>query len=42
VDDAGWKARRNVDEIARLGKDGKTAEARKMATDTMAILGIKL
>ena len=42
VDEAGWKARQNVDEIARLCKDGKTAEAQKTATDTMAILGIKL
>ena len=42
VDEAGWKARQNADDIARMCKEGKTAEAQKVATDTMAMLGIKL
>ena len=42
VDEAGWRARQNVDDIYKMCKDGKTAEAQKMAADTMAMLGIKL
>ena len=42
VDEAGWKARQNVDDIARMCNEGKTTEAQKIATDTMAMLGIKL
>ena len=42
VDEAGWKARQNVDDIARMCKEGKTSEAQKIATDTMAMLGIRL
>jgi hypothetical protein len=42
VDEAGWKARQNVDDIYKMCKDGKMAEAQKIATDTMAMLGIKL
>ena len=41
VDEAGWKARQNVDQIYQLCKDGKMAEAQKTASDTMALLGIK-
>ena len=42
VDEAGWKARQNIDDIARMCKEGKTAEAQKVAIDTMAMLGIRL
>jgi anti-sigma factor ChrR (cupin superfamily) len=42
VDEAGWNARQNVDEIYKLCKDGKMAEAQKIATDTMTMLGITL
>ncbi len=42
VDEAGWMARQNVDEIDKLCKGGKMAEAQKIATDTMTMLGIKL
>ncbi len=42
VDEAGWMARQNVDEIDKLCKGGKMAEAQRIATDTMTMLGIKL
>src|SRR5262249_54719825 len=42
VDGAGGKARQNVDDIAGMCNEGKTTEAQKTATDTMAMLGIKL
>ena len=42
VDEAGYNARQTVDEISKLCKEGKMAEAQKTATDTMAMLGIKL
>ena len=41
VDEAGHNARLKVDEIAKMCKEGKTAEAEKIAMDTMANLGIK-
>ncbi|PYO05172.1 MAG: hypothetical protein DMD75_29035 [Candidatus Rokuibacteriota bacterium] len=41
VDEAGHNARMKVDEIAKMCKEGKTAEAEKIAMDTMANLGIK-
>ena len=42
VDEAAWKARQNVDDIYKMCKDGRTADAQRIATDTMAMLGIKL
>jgi hypothetical protein len=42
VDDAAWQARQNVDDIYKMCKDGKMAEAQRIATDTAAMLGIKL
>ncbi len=42
VDETGWKARQSVDDIARMCKEGHVAEAQKLATDTMDMLGIKL
>ena len=41
VDETGHNARMKVDEIAKMCKEGKTAEAEKIAMDTMANLGIK-
>ena len=41
ADDASNNARTKVDEITKLCKDGKTADAEKIARDTMATLGIK-
>ena len=41
VDEAGHNARLKVDEIAKMCKEGKVAEAQKAATETMANLGIK-
>lgn len=41
ADEASNNARTKVDEIAKLCKDGKTADAEKIAKDTMATLGIK-
>jgi hypothetical protein len=41
ADEASHAARMKVDEIAKMCKDGKTAEAEKAAKDTMATLGIK-
>ena len=41
VDEAGHNARQKVDEIAKMCKEGKMAEAQKAATETMANLGIK-
>lgn len=42
VDEAGWRARQNVDQISRQCKEGKMAEAQKTAMDTMTLLGIRL
>jgi hypothetical protein len=42
VDEAGWTARQRVDDIARMCKEGKMAEAQKTASDTMTLLGIKM
>lgn len=41
VDDASWTARQKVEDIARMCKEGKVAEAQKTAMDMMALLGIK-
>jgi hypothetical protein len=41
ADEASNNARVKVDEIAKMCKDGRTAEAEKIAKDTMATLGIK-
>jgi len=41
ADEASNNARTKVDEITKLCKDGKTADAEKIARDTMATLGIK-
>ena len=41
VDEAGHNARMKVDEIAKMCKEGRMAEAQKAATETMANLGIK-
>ena len=41
ADEASNNARTKVDEIAKLCKDGRTADAEKIAKDTMATLGIK-
>jgi hypothetical protein len=41
VDEAGYTAKQKIDDIARMCKEGKMAEAQKTATDTMALLGIK-
>ena len=41
ADEASHAARMKVDEITKMCKDGKTAEAEKVAKDTMATLGIK-
>jgi hypothetical protein len=41
ADEASHAARMKVEEIAKMCKDGKTAEAEKAATETMATLGIK-
>ena len=41
VDEAGWKARQDVDEIYKMCKAGKMAEAQKTATGTMTMLGIQ-
>lgn len=41
ADEASNNARTKVDEISKLCKDGKTADAEKIAKDTMATLGIK-
>ena len=41
ADDASNNARTKVDEITKLCKDGKTADAEKIAKETMATLGIK-
>jgi hypothetical protein len=40
VDEAGWKARQSLEEIAKLCQEGKTVEAQKTATETMTMLGI--
>ena len=42
VDEAAWRARQNADDIYKMCKDGRMAEAQRIATDTMALLGIKL
>jgi hypothetical protein len=41
ADDASNNARVKVDEITKMCKDGKTADAEKVAKETMATLGIK-
>jgi len=41
ADEASNNARTKVDEIAKLCKEGRTADAEKIAKDTMATLGIK-
>jgi hypothetical protein len=41
ADEASNNARAKVDEIAKLCRDGRTADAEKIAKDTMATLGIK-
>jgi hypothetical protein len=41
VDEAGHNARMKVDEIAKMCKEGRMADAQKAATETMANLGIK-
>src|SRR5262249_44292098 len=41
ADEASNNARTKVDEIAKLCKNGKTADAEKIAKETMATLGIK-
>jgi hypothetical protein len=41
ADDASNNARVKVDEITKMCKDGKTADAEKIAKETMATLGIK-
>ena len=41
ADEASNNARAKVDEIAKMCKDGKTADAEKIARTTMATLGIK-
>jgi len=41
ADEASHAARMKVEEITKMCKDGKTAEAEKAAKDTMATLGIK-
>jgi hypothetical protein len=41
ADEASNNARAKVDEIAKMCKDGRTADAEKIAKDTMATLGIK-
>jgi len=41
ADEASHAARMKVDEITKMCKDGKTAEAEKVAKDTMVTLGIK-
>ena len=39
ADEASHAARMKIDQIARMCKDGKTAEAEKAAKETMATLG---
>jgi hypothetical protein len=41
ADDASNNARVKVDEITKMCKEGKTADAEKIAKETMATLGIK-
>jgi len=41
ADEASNNARTKVEEIAKLCKEGRTADAEKIAKDTMATLGIK-
>ena len=41
ADEASNNARTKVEEISKLCKDGRTADAEKIAKDTMATLGIK-
>lgn len=41
VDDAGWQALQNVDQIYKLCRDGRMADAQKTAADTLVMLGIK-
>jgi hypothetical protein len=41
ADEASNNARAKVDQITKLCKDGKTADAEKIAKETMATLGIK-
>lgn len=41
ADEASHAARMKVDQIAKMCKDGRTAEAEKAAKETMATLGIK-
>jgi len=41
ADEASNNARAKVDEITKMCKDGKTADAEKIAKETMATLGIK-
>jgi hypothetical protein len=41
ADEASHAARMKVEEITKMCKDGKTAEAEKAAKETMATLGIK-
>jgi len=41
ADEASHAARMKVEEIAKMCKDGKTAEAEQAAKETMATLGIK-
>jgi hypothetical protein len=40
-DDASYSAKMQAEEIAKMCKAGKTAEAEKAAKDTMAKLGIR-
>lgn len=40
-DDASNNAKAKVEEVAKLCKDGKTAEAQKIAKELMAALGLK-
>jgi hypothetical protein len=41
LDDASYDAKVKAERIAQLCKDGKTAEAEKMAKEVMASLGLK-
>ena len=42
ADEAAWRARQNVDDIYKMCREGRMAEAQRIAADTMAMLGIKL
>jgi hypothetical protein len=41
ADEASNNAREKVDQITKMCKEGKTADAEKIAKETMATLGIK-